>query len=180
MSSPTTAPRDLAALEVQLGRPTQGESRVVRRCHLRLPVVAEVAPVTDDGRPFPTLYWLSCPLLVRRVARIEERGEVRGLDQRRLEDAEFARALAEAHEGYARARNERLPESVERTPTGGIGGSRGGVKCLHAHLAEYLVLGRSPVGRGVHDEVMPLDCEAPCVDLGGERPRKNPAWREPR
>jgi len=180
MNSPASDARDLAVLEVQLGRPTQGESVVARRCHFQLPVVVEVAPVTADGRPFPTLYWLSCPLARRRVARIEERGTVKELDRRLAEDPEFARALEEAHAAYAEAREARLPDDVERVPSGGIGGTSGGVKCLHAHLAEYLVLGRSPAGRVVHDEIMPLDCAAPCVVVEGDHAEKNPAYREPR
>ena len=72
------------------------------------------------------------------------------------------------------------PDDVERVPSGGIGGTSGGVKCLHAHLAEYLVLGRSPAGRVVHDEIMPLDCAAPCVVVEGDHAEKNPAYREPR
>jgi uncharacterized protein len=180
MDSVANDARDLAVLEVQLGRPTQGESRVVRRCHLSLPIVVEVAPITDDGRPFPTLYWLTCPLSRRRVARVEERGEVKALDRRTRDDAAFERALERAHEAYAEARAAKLPERAGRTPTGGIGGTSGGVKCLHAHLAEYLVLGGSPAGQAVHDEVMPLACEAPCVAFEGTRAVKNPEWREPK
>jgi uncharacterized protein len=173
--------RDGAVLEVQLGRPTQGTSRVARRCHHSLPVVVEVDPITEDGRPFPTLFWLTCPLLRRRVARIEERGEIKALDQRLRDDPAFGRAIERAHEVYADARAERLPaEGAPRAPTGGIGGTSGGVKCLHAHLAEYLVLGGSPAGEGVHREVMPLDCASACVTFDDARAAKNPAWREPR
>jgi uncharacterized protein len=153
---------------------------VVRRCHLALPVVVEVDPVTSDGRPFPTLYWLTCPLLRRRVARIEERGEIKALDQRLREDVEFERAIERAHEAYAQARAEKVSADVSRPPTGGIGGTSGGVKCLHAHLAEYLVLGGSPAGEAVSREVLPLDCAAPCVIATDVRAIKSPDWREPR
>ena len=34
------------------------------RCHLGLPVVVRVPPILDDGTPFPTHYWLTCPLAV--------------------------------------------------------------------------------------------------------------------
>ena len=34
-------------------------------------------------------------------------------------------------------------------PTGGVGGTRQGVKCLHAHYAWFLAGGDDPVGRWV-------------------------------
>jgi hypothetical protein len=34
-------------------------------------------------------------------------------------------------------------------PSGGVGGTRTGVKCLHAHYAWYLAGGDDPVGRWV-------------------------------
>ncbi|MBU6516198.1 MAG: DUF501 domain-containing protein, partial [Acidobacteria bacterium] len=36
---------------------------------------------------------------------------------------------------------------------GGVGGTRVGVKCLHAHLANHLAGNDDPVGRLVADEV---------------------------
>jgi uncharacterized protein len=180
MNATTLEARDEVLVEAQLGRPTQGRSRVVRRCHLSLPVVVEVDPVTMDGRPFPTLYWLTCPLLRRRVARVEERGEIKVFDQRLREDPDFERAIESAHEAYAQARAEKVSADVARPPTGGIGGTSGGVKCLHAHLAEYLVLGGSPAGEAVSHEVLPLDCATPCVVAEEARAGRSPAWREPR
>jgi hypothetical protein len=38
-------------------------------------------------------------------------------------------------------------------PSGGVGGTRVGVKCLHAHLANYLVGAHDPVGELVAHEV---------------------------
>ena len=55
---------------VQIGRPPRSDSRVLFTCHLGLPVVVETPPILDDGTPFPTRYWLTCPLAVKRVSRI--------------------------------------------------------------------------------------------------------------
>ena len=38
-------------------------------------------------------------------------------------------------------------------PSGGVGGTRQGVKCLHAHLAWYLAGGDDPVGRWTAGEL---------------------------
>lgn len=171
---------EIRALEVQLGRPIQGESRVARRCHLSLPVIVEVEPLTSDDRPFPTLYWLSCPVLRRRVSRVEERGAVRELDERVASDPEFRKKFEEAGRAYAERRDAKLPEDAKLTPRGGIGGSTAGVKCLHAHLAEYLITGLSPAGEWVSAEVTPVLCEAPCVIKREDELIKNPEFREPR
>jgi hypothetical protein len=43
-----------------------------------------------------------------------------------------------------------IPEGrVGPRPSGGVGGTRHGVKCLHAHLAWWLVDGADPVGAWV-------------------------------
>jgi len=40
-------------------------------------------------------------------------------------------------------------------PTGGVGGTRVGVKCLHCHYAEHLAGAADPVGRWVADQLKP-------------------------
>ncbi|HZD67111.1 MAG TPA: DUF501 domain-containing protein, partial [Acidimicrobiales bacterium] len=73
-------------------------------------------------------------------------------------------ALDAAHRRYAAERDAALPTDHRgHRPTGGVGGARRGVKCLHAHLAWFLAGGQDPVGRWVADR----------VGLGGdgERPR---------
>jgi hypothetical protein len=40
-------------------------------------------------------------------------------------------------------------DHVGPRPSGGVGGTRVGVKCLHAHYAWYLAGGDDPVGRWV-------------------------------
>ena len=42
--------------------------------------------------------------------------------------------------------------------SGGVGGTRIGVKCLHAHLANYLVCADDPVGQLVADDVEGSKC----------------------
>jgi hypothetical protein len=173
---------DIAAAEAQIGRPPRGAFRVARRCRFELPVVLEVPPTLPGGEPFPTLYWLSCPLAHRRVARLEAAGGVRAMDRRAAEEPDFRDAIEAAHRRYASARACASPPDApppERAPRGGVGGSTGGVKCLHAHLAHHLVDGANPVGEAIEDRVLPLECELPCVIAEGRDVRRNRAWREP-
>lgn len=171
-----------AVIAAQLGRPLRAVSKPLVRCHLGLPVVIEVPPVLDDGTPFPTHYWLSCPLAVRRVARIESRGDIARIEDRAVGDAEFGQRLTAAHERYRIERDVLIgPDAIHR-PSGGVAGAGSGVKCLHAHYADYAAGAASeaswdnPVGELVATEIEPLDCTVPCV-IGDER---NPNWVEPK
>lgn len=163
-------------LEAQIGRPLRADSAIVTRCHLGLPVVADVPPILDDGTPFPTRFWLSCPLACIRVGRLEGSGGVRAMERHAAADTEFGNRLATAHRRYAADRDARVPPGTDPAPSGGVAGARAGVKCLHAHYADHAAGNDNPVGEAVAPWVEPLDCVVPCVVDG----LVNPAWREPR
>ena len=167
---------DEAVVAAQIGRDLRAASEVVARCPLGLPVVVAVPPILDDGTPFPTRYWLSCPLAVRRVGRLEAAGGVRAMDRRRAADPEFAAAVAAAHERYRSERDALVPDDADHAPSGGVAGASGGVKCLHAHYADHAAGNDNPIGSLTAPWVEPLDCTIPCVTAG----TRNPAWREPR
>lgn len=170
---------DDGVVRAQIGRPPRAPADVVCRCPLGLPVVLRVPPVLPDGEPFPTRYWLSCPLAVRRASRLEAAGGVRDAEARRARDPQYAEALERAHARYAAERDRDVPGDARHRPRGGVGGVARGVKCLHAHLADHLAGNPNPVGADVASRVLPLDCEVPCVTLDGPRPRRSREWREP-
>ncbi|HEX6946589.1 MAG TPA: DUF501 domain-containing protein [Acidimicrobiia bacterium] len=170
-----TTADDRRTVEAQIGRPVRSEIEVVSRCHLGVPVVVKVPPLLDDGTPFPTLYWLSCPLAVKRIGRLEGGGGVRRMEQKAAADPLFRTRLEDAHSSYEEERDRLVPPAAIPRPSGGVGGARTGVKCLHAHYAHTRAGGDNPVGELVAGWVEPLDCTVPCV-VDGER---NPEW-EPR
>ena len=136
---------DRAAVEALLGRPPQGDFAVVVRDDAGAPVVIRNAPLLDDGTPMPTRYWLVGPAELLAVSRLESAGGVRA-----AEAALPADQIAEAHAHYAAERDADLPADHDGPrPFGGVGGTRVGVKCLHAHYAWYLAGGDDPVGRWV-------------------------------
>ncbi|HUD70302.1 MAG TPA: DUF501 domain-containing protein [Acidimicrobiales bacterium] len=139
---------DLAAVTRLLGRTPAGRFRVVVRRRDGTPAVILNAPRLVDGTPMPTMLWLVDAELVREVARIESGGGVRRFE--RLVDAA---ALQAAHDDYATRRTALLDDDRAPAPSGGVGGTRQGVKCLHAHLANFLAGADDPVGRLVADEV---------------------------
>jgi hypothetical protein len=73
-----------------------------------------------------------------------------------------------------------VPSGTEPRPSGGVGGARTGVKCLHAHYADYAVGHENPVGSVTAPWVEPLDCSAPCVVEAASGVERNPGWVEPR
>jgi hypothetical protein len=93
----------------------------------------------------PTRYWLVAPALVAAVSRLESTGGVR-----RAEAAVPPDEVAAAHRRHADERDADIPAwHVGPRPSGGVAGTRTGVKCLHAHFAWYLAGGDDPVGRWV-------------------------------
>jgi hypothetical protein len=171
---------DRSVVEVQIGRPPRSAVAVSTRCHLHLPVVIDVPPILDDGTPFPTTHWLTCPLAVLRISRIESDGGVREADLRIARDPDFAADFAEAMKRYETVRASRLPDDwTGPTPSGGIAGSKGGVKCLHAQYADTAAGNTNPVGDDVASRIEPLGCTVPCVVEGPDGTVMNEDWIEP-
>ena len=134
---------DLAVVAELLGREPAGAFTVVVRRPDGRPAVIENAPLLRDGRPMPTRYWLTDPDLRDGVSRLEAAGGVR-----RAEREVSGEALAEAHSCYAAERDCLVPSDHRGpAPSGGVGGTRRGVKCLHAHLAWFLAGGNDPAGQ---------------------------------
>lgn len=143
------AATDWDAVRARLGRDPTAAFEVVVRDPSGAPVVVRNAPLTDDGRPMPTRYWLCDATLNRRVARLEATGGVRAAAAAVDPDA-----LARAHAVYAAERDAAIPAGWQGPrPHGGVGGTRAGVKCLHAHYAWHLAGGDDPVGAWVADQL---------------------------
>lgn len=172
---------DRAVVEAQLERPARSVVDVVARCHLGVPTVIAVPPYLDDGTPFPTRYWLTCPLASRRIGRIESAGGVKAAESRIAQDDEFRRRFEDAAARYAAERDALIPEDAPSYgPTGGVAGAMHGVKCLHAHYADHAAGNDNPVGEQAAAEIEPLDCVATCVVAVDGTVVRNPEWREPR
>ena len=142
-------PDDVALLTERLGRAPEGDFDVVLRSADGAPVVIRNAPFMRDGTPMPTLYWLVDPALRAAVSGLESSGGVRA-----AEAAVDPDELAAAHTAYAAERDEAIdPAHTGPRPSGGVGGTRRGVKCLHAHYAFFLAGGDDPVGRWVGEHL---------------------------
>ena len=130
-------------MERLLGRATSGRFSVSVRRKDGAPAVIRNAPILDDGRPMPTRFWLVDLEARAAVSRLEASGGVR-----RAEEETDPEELWAAHQRYALERDANVPQDHHGPrPTGGVGGTRRGVKCLHAHVAWFLSGGEDPVGR---------------------------------
>jgi uncharacterized protein len=140
---------DRARVRELLGREPRGDFEVVVRASDGDPVVLKNGPLLDDGTPMPTRYWLIGPDAVLRVSQLEARGGVRA-----AEAAIDAALIEDAHRRYAAERDALVPDDhAGPRPSGGVGGTRTGVKCLHAHYAWHLAGGDDPIGRWVADQL---------------------------
>jgi len=136
---------DRAAVAALLGREPDGAFEVVVRHADGTPLVIRNAPVLPSGRPMPTRHWLVGEPERTWVGRLESAG---GVD--RAEAEVDADALAAAHRRAAAERTAAVPPGWEgHVPSGGVAGTRTGVKCLHAHYAEWLAGVDDPVGAWV-------------------------------
>jgi len=154
---------DEEVVERQIGRRPRGLLRVESRCAWGYPVAVSVAPLVDERRgrgprePFPTTFWLTCPILVEQASRMEAAGLVGRLEEEAAADPAFAARLAADHARYA-AERATLLDGDARAEAGrrgllpvldrsGVGGVRDhrSVKCLHAHLAHHRARGGNAV-----------------------------------
>jgi len=154
----SAAPHDLARAEELLGRVPRGAFVVVVRDRHGDPAVLRNEPLLDDGTPMPTRFWLCHPGLRASIGTLEADGGVRRAELEIDPDQ-----LAATHAAYAAERDAAIPVDHDGPrPFGGVGGTRRGVKCLHAHYGHWLAGGDDPVGAWVHaqlreSDLMPTD-----------------------
>ncbi|MFC3450948.1 DUF501 domain-containing protein [Amycolatopsis speibonae] len=131
----TDADREIIA--EQLGRAPRALRAVAARCPSGHPSVVQTSPRLDDGTPFPTLYYLTCPKLTSMVGTLEASGLMKEMTDRLAEDPELAATYQRTHESYLAERDaiDSLGHEVS------AGGMPGRVKCLHVHLAHTLAVG---------------------------------------
>jgi hypothetical protein len=164
----TTAPDDAEVVGAQLGRPPRSLRAVAHRCPCGLPDVVETAPRLDDGTPFPTLYYLTCPRAVAAVSRLEAGGVMKEMERALLSEPAMRRAYRSAHSDYLTRRDQAARAAgLEPLPAGtqSAGGMPDRVKCLHALVAHDLAVpGVNPLGSQAAAAAGPWWAQGPCVE----------------
>lgn len=159
---------DAEAVGRQLGRPPRGLHAVAHRCPCGLPDVVATRPRLDDGTPFPTLFYLTCPRAAAVIGTLEASGLMREMTERLGADEALAAAYEAAHRDYLARRSalEAVPE-IEGVSAGGMPAR---VKGLHVLVGHALAAGPgvNPLGDEALDALEPWWAAGPCVPLASE------------
>ena len=147
---------DRALVARQIDREPRAFRRVVVRCPFGRPAVTEQAPFDEDGKPFPTQFYVTCRSLAAAISRLEAGGGVERWSRAAAEDPELARSLREADDEQRVLRPEL---------DAGIGGATrtGSLKCLHAHAAFALARPGYELGERILAELPALWPESCCT-----------------
>ncbi len=165
---------DIKVLAHQLGRTARGVKAIIRRCDKGFPQVVLNSPVLSSNTPFPTIYWLTCPLWSKEVAALENQGWIKRFQKQIAEDKNFRKAVLEAQLIYRDARKKMIflsadfpdyaKDTLLKVGIGGVG-DFSKIKCLHAHFAHYLATGANPVGERVSELVGQVICKKECGEV---------------
>jgi hypothetical protein len=161
-------------IELQLDINVDNFLKTAKYCPFGFPAVITVNPFINNI-PAPTIYWLSCPYLSYKVDRLEaESNLISELKNKLKSEQKFKIIMDKAHEKYAEKRKELLSnkqldkakiisEDLYQTlMNSGVGGikEKEGIKCLHTHLADFLVNGFNPAGEIVFTKInWPDNCQ---------------------
>lgn len=161
-------------IELQLDRKINNFLKTAKYCPFGYPAVIIVNPFANNI-PAPTIYWLSCPYLNYEIDRLEAESDlIPELQEKLKSNPKFNMEMTRAHEKYAEQRRsllstEQLAEAKSISEdlyktliNSGVGGIREkeGIKCLHTHLAHFLVDESNPAGKIVFSKInWPNNCQ---------------------
>jgi hypothetical protein len=155
---------DREIVAAQLGRTPRAMTKVAHRCSCGLPDVVETAPRLEDGTPFPTLYYLTCPRAASAIGTLEANGHLREMTGRLTGDPELQERYQGAYDDYI-ARRDAIGGPLPRNVA--AGGMPHRVKCLHVLVAHSLAVG--PGIQPFGDEALELlddwGRKGPCVQV---------------
>lgn len=142
----------------QLGRFPRGMVAVGARCSCGRPLAVITRPCLEDGTPFPTTCYLTSPEAVKAASHLEAQGFMKECNNLLNNDNDIVKKYEQAHKYYLEFRHElaiRLGDSEEHIKDMSAGGMPVRVKCLHALLAQSLVMGKgvNPIGDMVLSKV---------------------------
>jgi hypothetical protein len=154
---------DVAAVKAQLGRLPRSIHEVGHRCPCGNPDVVTTEPRLDDGTPFPTTFYLTCPRAAAMIGTLEASGLMKEMSERLVHDEELAAQYRAAHEAYLAARTA-IGEVAEIEGIS-AGGMPERVKCLHVLAGQSLAQGHgvNPLGDEVLDLLGEWWAKGPCV-----------------
>ncbi|AKI98085.1 DUF501 domain-containing protein [Kosmotoga pacifica] len=169
-------------VEQQLGREVKNNFTVVKKCRWGYPQCIQSSLITE-GKPFPTLFWLTCPLLSKEVSRLEEKGWIKRFEENLQNSEELFQRYLKAHRATIELKaslvkaNNLKNWQKEALLGRGIGGIKNlkTVKCLHLQLANYLSGIKNPIGESVWKMLSIKECNEDnvlCKTLEGDNEKR--------
>ena len=167
------SPEDEAVIGAQLGRPPRAIHAIGHRCPCGNTDVVATEPRLEDGTPFPTTFYLTCPRAASMIGTLEASGLMKEMSDRIEADPDLAAAYTKAHEAYLEFR-----ESIGHVPEiSGVsaGGMPTRVKCLHVLAGQSLAQGRgvNPLGDEVLDLLGDFWTAGPCAVAPSDEPAES-------
>ena len=150
---------------------TRGTVRgVARRCSHGVPQVLLCEP-EKRGKPFPTVFWLTCPHLSRLSGLAESRDGVSMMEEYLLGREDEWRRYHLLHarlrlalmlgprKSFLRFYKRREFSALRRGGVGGIAVRRFvSVKCVHLQIASYLGTGSHPAAEWLLENIRQWEC----------------------
>lgn len=166
--------RDEIVVARQMGGRNFQKGRVMSvavRCKWGMPQVLKCRPFYR-GRPFPTLFWLTCPSMAYQCGRIESAGGVKALEDFLSGDKKAYRlynsryillrifSLGVCERFFLRRYFPKMWKIMLKTGIGGIRLSETpAVKCLHLQAATMLALPGHPAGAWLAEKIKDFCCK---------------------
>lgn len=150
---------------------------VAKRCSHGYPQVLLCKPLTEVYRPFPTIFWLTCPYLAKRCGELESEHKIGELEN--IFNTQTDRII-KWHKEYAKLRlslipqrektelQNKYPKLLDKLISVGVGGinwtdARFAVKCLHLQVGTWLGWGQHPTEKWLKDNLPITECaDAKC------------------
>jgi len=146
----------------QLGKKTISPCEIVSSCPFGFPDVIKSLP-SSNNLSIKTIFWLTCPYLRKKLAYLEEKGFIREFSAFLKENKQ---ELKKYSNKYRKIRNKILKDNnlIDNIPKNIVEAGIAGVsediyaKCLHAHIAYYLLDKDYFPGKFIEKKVGDLFC----------------------
>ena len=106
---------DSRIVQQQIGRELRSDSEVSCRCHLDIPAVIKVPPKLNDGTPFPTTYWLTCPMYSKKIGSLESQGLIKELDKELENNPDLKEKWQSRQKSYQAEREELVADTARNS-----------------------------------------------------------------
>lgn len=143
----------------QLGNKNLSTYEIVSRCSYGYPTVIKNI-LSKESKNIKTLYWLTCPYLRKKTGVLEQNGFITKISELISENMDKMNSFIKE---YREDRKDSICSDVEVHKDileAGIAGVKEHryAKCLHAHLAFYLVNKDYFIGKEIAKELNSMEC----------------------